>query len=169
VPKQSKDDPAIGKYMTMKDFISHFHSTSDDEVPIKFHTGDSNDVLRQVECSPELVFHDGMHTYQTVSTDINTIKHMSDQPPIQVFDDCYLFDDEWRYTPFSDDMWFQLDHIPKFREAIRKLRHFSISKSRYFGVNKAVKEELNRKEYNLAEFIMDNDHAPITVLRNRSS
>lgn len=165
VPKQSDDDPAAGEKLSMKQLISHFHPPTDKDVPIRFHTGESNDLIRQVACSPDLVFHDGEHTYQTVSTDIDIVKNMSGRYPVQVFDDCYLYDYEWKYRPFVGSKWSRLAAIPKIMYIINKSRRFSINKSRYPGVTRAVKEEVTAGEYNTTEVVRDENHAPITILR----
>lgn len=165
VPKQADDDPLIGKKVTMQDLIHRFHSSSDTCVSINFHTGDSTAVLQQMDVDPDLVFHDGEHTYSTVNEDLRITKSMSSSLPIQVFDDCYLYSTEWDFRPFTSTPWMDIDGVSKLGRILRRVREFSVQKSPFPGVKMAIQDELSLGDYNLVEVVQDEDHAPITVLK----
>lgn len=186
VPKQSVDDPALNKKYTMIEFISRFHSPTDNEVPIKFHTGDSNEILNNMDFCPDFVFHDASHEYKKVTNDISAVKSLSDYNPMQIFDDCYLYDTEWEYRPFTSAEWFRFDELNKkklpnftpinknimayifniFTSIPKKSRQYSISKTLFPGETLSVKREIENKNYDMVEIIRDSNHAPITILRD---
>jgi hypothetical protein len=161
---QPDSDPLKGNETSMKDLIGRFHDPSDNDVPIIFHTGESNDIIPSLDCSPDLVFHDAGHTYQIVKNDVEVSNTLSDSRPIHVFDDCYLFEDEWEYRLFATDFWYPYDMIPKIGGLLQRLRRFSVSKTRFPGVTEAVREIIGEEEWATIEIIRDSDHAPITTL-----
>lgn len=164
VTKHPENDPARGQEMRMRDFVEQLHSPDDESVPIEFHTGDSRDVLESLDIAPDLVFHDALHTYKKVRRDFDQADRLGQNRPLHVFDDCYLYRDEWTYRPFTRRFWTQLDEVPKVSEVIQHIRQYGISKTTYPGVTRAVEEIIDENDWETVEVIQDEDHAPITIL-----
>lgn len=163
--KKSQSDPVANKRISAESLISKIHQVSTKKAPIIFHTGESNDVLKRININPDLVFHDGLHTYSAVKNDIQSSNNMGEQLPIHVFDDCHVYSDRWRYRPFMSSMWRSLDSIPKFGGLIRRCRMLSIQITyAYPGVTEAVSELIESKTCKAVEVISDNNHAPITTV-----
>lgn len=161
----SESDPLNSKQYSMRDLVSRFHNPSDESVPIKFHTGDSNKVLQKLDISPDLVFHDGRHTYNAVKNDIQTANNMSDKSLIQVFDDCYLYTYDWSYRPLSSGFFHRFDDVPKLGGALKRIRTLKLVKEPdYPGITEAVNEFINLSEWKKIEIISDQNHAPITAI-----
>jgi hypothetical protein len=164
VSKHPDNDPARGREMRMRDFLERFHSPDNESVPIKFYTGDSRDVLENLDISPDLVFHDALHTYGKVRRDFEQADLLCQSQPLHVFDDCYLYSDEWTYRPFTRKFWTQFDEVPKVSEVIQHIRQYGVSKTTYPGVTRAVGEIIEENNWKTVEVIQDDDHAPITAL-----
>lgn len=167
--KHASNDPASHQQFSSQELVSRFHNQNNSTTSIEFHTGDSNTVMRSLNIDPDLVFHDGLHTYQQVSTDIEMANKISEYNPIHVFDDCHLFDVKWSWRPFPAPRWAWLDSVPKFGSLVNQLRNFGVSRTKYQGVTAAVREEIDRSSTYNVEIVKDQNHAPITALipRNR--
>lgn len=157
-------DPLAGERTSMRELVGRFHGPDDESVPIEFHVGDSSTVLADLAVSPDLVFHDGRHTYNQVRSDVDIANGLSDNPPIHVFDDSYLFDAEWTYRPCASAFWHDLAEVPKLGSVIRSFRSLSVSKIPFPGVTIAVQETLDDGEWASIEVVRDPDHAPITAI-----
>jgi hypothetical protein len=136
--------------------------------------GDSSRVLSGFgeDVDPDLVFHDGEHSYSTVATDIQLTKSLSEDLPLQVFDDCYLFEYIWEYRPFMSQIWIKIEKMLPTSAVFPQLRSFSLSKTRFPGVTQAVKEEIKSNSYQSAGVIKTPDpeergkyYPPVTMLK----
>lgn len=165
VEKHPSSDPLAGSNATMEALIRRFHDPDDDSVPIKFHTGNSSEILAGWDAGPpDLVFHDGEHTYDRVITDVRLSKEMADRAPISVFDDCYLFHPTWEYHPFTSKLSFEVDRVPKIGGITRRLRQLSMKKTQYYGIQKAVADAYESGRWARLELVDDEDHAPMAAL-----
>lgn len=157
-------DPLKKTRKTMRELVTRFHNPSNSAVPIHFHTGDSNDILTDLNCDPDLVFHDGRHTYRAVRADIELTNQLAEQKPIHVFDDCYLYRNKWNYRPFTGELWYGLDKVPKIGGFVRTLRSLSISRSPFPGLTMAARWATEESSGDNVEIVRDPEHAPITAL-----
>jgi hypothetical protein len=160
----AQSDPLIGTETSMRELVSRFHDPVSEGTPVNFYTGDSSSTLQQWDAeAPDLVFHDGKHTYETVSADVEAVNGIGDSQPIHVFDDCYLYAPTWELRPFARGISDRLEEIPKVGGLANVLQRFCLSWSPYPGVDQAVEEAMD-ESFDSAEIIVDNDHAPITTL-----
>jgi len=160
----AQSDPLVGGETSMRNLVSRFHNPGSKDVPIQFHTGDSSTILQQWDAdAPDLVFHDGKHNYETVSTDIEATNVIGEDRPIHVFDDCYLYAPSWEFRPFARGVPDTTHRLPKIGGLAKILQEFSISQSPYPDVDRAVEEAID-EQWCRAQIIVDDDHAPITTL-----
>jgi hypothetical protein len=150
---------------SMRDLIKQF-SPDDNSATINIRTGNSTDLLSEMDCNPDLVFIDGRHTYEHVKSELELIGKLADPPVTYVFDDCYLFSDDAVFRPFDSSLGYVLDDIPLFRNYIQRLRRYEISKRPFPGVTKAVTEWWESEELE-GEIVYDEQHAPITVAHEK--
>lgn len=161
---QPDSDPLEGIEVSMRELVGRFVDPSEDGVVVELHAGDSSDILRSLDASPDLVFHDGLHIYSKVRADVDAANALSADRPIHVFDDCYLFSDRWEWRPFTSERWYDLDEAPKIGGLIRTLRSLSVSRKRFPGVTLAVRAVIDEGRSNSVEVVHDPDHSPITAV-----
>lgn len=157
---KSKNDP-ISKDATMRELIQRFHPPEDEAVPIRFHTGDSTQILNQMDLKPDLVFHDGEHTYETVKRDMQLATELGNGNLIQAHDDCFLYEDERVLDLFNPRGGTIFAKLPKLWYL--KRYRYSIHRKKYPGIAAAVSELIDERDYKKVEVIRD-DHAPITTI-----
>jgi cephalosporin hydroxylase len=164
VEKQPDSDPLKDVQISAEQIISKFHNPSG-KVPITFHEGTSSSILAGWEGnSPDLVFHDGEHQYDTVSEDIRLCNTISEDRPIQVFDDAVLFDDKTVYRPFADEIGRMLSKLPKIGQISSELQRYAITRTPFPGVERAIREAIESYSWTTLEIIRDSGHAPVTAL-----
>jgi hypothetical protein len=153
---------------SIRDLVSRLHSPSDDKVQIKFHTGNSSDILSEINVSPDLVFHDGRHTYDTVKTDMKLVRQLSNDKLIQVHDDCHLFNVTRELSIYNPKNQSKVANLPLIRRTrlARYIRNYGYSfiERPFPGVIVAVEEYLNQNDIHRTEIISDEVHAPITAI-----
>lgn len=163
--KHPPTDPLSGIEITMEELVRKFHDPHNNKVPMHFHTGDSLEVLANWDREPpDLVFHDGSHTYKSVITEIQMTTSMGESLPVSVFDDCFLFNPVWEYRPFLSEYWYRVDSVPKLGGLTRRLRQFSLSKTRLHGIERAVTEAFEWGKWDALELTNDENHAPLATL-----
>lgn len=160
----SGSDPLHGVETSMRELVSRFQDSSDKRVRIEFYAGDSNEVIPTIEAAPDLVFHDGRHTSRAVKRDVEAANALSDERPIHVFDDCYLYDNRWTYRPCSGELWDGLAEVPKLGGLVRALRSVTVSHTPVPGVTMAVRDVIDDDDPTEVEVVRDRDHAPITTV-----
>ncbi|WP_318570011.1 class I SAM-dependent methyltransferase [Salinigranum marinum] len=160
VKKHDDDDPARGRQMTVHELVEPF--ATDGGLPLRHHTGDSLAILSEWDGgSIDLIFHDGRHTYEHVRREIELGTERGGQtPPIHVFDDCFLYENEWTRWFVTDTGPFEyLNSLPY----LRRLPEYALIRKRAAGVARAVGEAFEDGEWGRLEIVRD-DWAPITAL-----
>ena len=126
-PKQSESDPAYGKLMTRKELMDVFNEKLVSR--IVFLTGSSQRLLRNWPYPTiDLAFVDGSHSYADVKADLKNIKQNLNPKGVIVLDDYVSPETRFQY------------------------RGYSISKTRFEGVWRAVEECIREGEW-FFEFI----------------
>lgn len=154
-------DPARDETLSVHDLMEPFQP-EDGQLSIRHHTGDSLDVLESWNDAPiDLVFHDGRHTYEHVSREISlAIREGGAAPPLLIFDDCFLYENEWTQWLVTEDGPLEfLDRIPY----LRRLPEYAILRKRSAGVARAVEAAFEEGQWARLEIIRE-DWAPITAL-----
>lgn len=165
----SESDPVLDmdQDISMRDFVERFHSP-DNDTKIKFYTGRSSEILADINVTPDLVFHDGKHTYDVVKKDMELSKSLADQRLLQIHDDCYLYELSNELTLHNPINGSTIADLPLLRrlDIVQDLKRYqySITKKKFPGVRVAVEEYIQENECDRVEIIHGEEHLPITTI-----
>jgi predicted O-methyltransferase YrrM len=148
------DDPAQERQYSTKELLKEVTSEYPSDIKIKLHMGDSNTVLRSFsDVNPDLVFHDGRHTYTQVKTDYEMCNELASTNPVHVFHDCYLHEKISQRRLLDVRAFENYFETSKIGGLIRRLRQFTISKEHHPGVAEFYREAIEEYRYGeLVEF-----------------